>query len=88
MYTKQSWQQTLGPSENVFDNLPSLTKPKLKQSHSELEAYLAADIVNITDALTWWTEHRENYPQLSHMATDYLSIPGKLLWWYPHAKFH
>lgn len=80
MYAKWSRQQKPRPSEseNIFDNLPSLAKAKPKQSHSELDAYLAADVVNITDALTWWTEHREIYPQLSRMATDYLSIPGTL----------
>ncbi|KIK80533.1 hypothetical protein PAXRUDRAFT_91410, partial [Paxillus rubicundulus Ve08.2h10] len=51
-------------SDNMFDNLPSLAKSKLKPSHDELSAYLADDIVNVTDVLVWWAEHRETYPLL------------------------
>ena len=66
-------------SDNMFNNLPSLAKSKLKQAHDELDAYLAADIVNVTDVLVWWSKQHKSYPLLSQMAIDYLSIPGKSL---------
>lgn len=51
MYIRQAvWQQkTL---DNMFNDLPSFFKPKPKQSYDELDVYLTADIMNITDALT------------------------------------
>lgn len=64
-------------SGNVFDNLPCLVKPKPKVSHDELDAYLAADVDDVTDALEWWIQNRTTMPRLSRMAIDYLSIPGK-----------
>ena len=46
--------------------------------HSELDKYLDADPEHVTNALTWWYEHKHVYPRLHRMALDYLSIPGKL----------
>ena len=63
-------------SQNIFDRLPSLVKPKANHAHDELDAYLAADVQDISDALKWWHDQHSNYPRLSCMAVDYLSIPG------------
>lgn len=63
-------------SDNIFDNLPCLAKPKPKLL-GELDIYLAMDIEDVTDALAWWTKHHVRFPRLSHMAIDYLSIPGE-----------
>ena len=64
-------------SSNVFDSLPCLAKRTLKPAYDELDAYLAGDIEDVTDALEWWIENRARLPRLSRMAIDYLSIPGK-----------
>ena len=64
-------------SSNVFDNLPCLAKPKPKLAHDELDAYLATNIEDVTDALEWWIKNCATFPRLSCMAIDYLSIPGK-----------
>ena len=64
-------------SNNVFDSLPCLTKPKPKLMHHELNAYLATDIEDIMDVLEWWIENCAMFLRLSRMAIDYLGIPGK-----------
>jgi len=64
-------------SSNIFDNLPCLVKPNPKLLCNELNAYFAADIENVTDALEWWIKKCTSFPHLSCMAIDYLSIPGK-----------
>ena len=51
-------------------------KPHANRPCDELDAYLASDIEDISDALKWWHEHRATYLRLSHMALDYLTIPG------------
>jgi hypothetical protein len=62
---------------NPFDNLPYLAAMREAQS-DEFETYLSERCVVPAndDALEWWYNHREDYPQLSRMAMDYLSIPG------------
>ncbi|KIK99618.1 hypothetical protein PAXRUDRAFT_92311, partial [Paxillus rubicundulus Ve08.2h10] len=51
-------------SDNMFNNLPSLTKSKPKPPCDELNTYLTDDIMNVTNVLVWWTEHHEAYPLL------------------------
>ena len=63
--------------KNIFDNLPSLTKPQTSRFCDELAVYLLAPIEEAEDPILWWSEHRAVYPQLLHMALDYLTIPGK-----------
>jgi hypothetical protein len=63
-------------STNIFDHLPALA-PNPAPSINELDAYLTANIENVTDAITWWHGHRKTYPWLSQMVLNYLTIPGK-----------
>lgn len=63
-------------STNIFDHLPALA-PNPATSINELDAYLTANIENVTDAITWWHGHHKTYLWLSRMALDYLTIPGK-----------
>lgn len=53
-----------------------LQAPKPVELRGELDQYLSTDPEHVTDALTWWYEHKHVYPQLHQMALDYLSIPG------------
>lgn len=62
---------------NVFDSLAALAPPKPTDLRSELSRYLSTDVEHVTDALSWWNEHRDIYPRLSRMALNYLTIPGK-----------
>lgn len=62
---------------NIFDNLPSLAKPKTSRLRDELGNYLGTDIEEVEDPIAWWNERRSVYPRLSRMALDYLSVPGK-----------
>jgi hypothetical protein len=64
-------------SSNIFDNLPALSMPRLKELHDELDRYLSTDPKHVADVLMWWTEKKSMYPHLSRMALDYLSIPGE-----------
>jgi hAT family C-terminal dimerisation region len=66
-------------SSNIFDNLPALAAPRVKELRDELDRYLSTDPEHIADVLMWWTEKKSMYPHLSRMALDYLSIPGELL---------
>ena len=43
----------------------------------ELGRFLSIKPENVTDAVQWWYENRNNYPRLYRMALDYLTIPGK-----------
>ncbi|KIL63966.1 hypothetical protein M378DRAFT_79034, partial [Amanita muscaria Koide BX008] len=61
---------------NIFDNLPSLAKPKLSHLRDELAIYLSTDVEDITNPIAWWLERRSLYPRLSRMALDYLTIPA------------
>ena len=63
---------------NIFDDLPALSAPKIKELRDELDQYLSSDPEHVKDVLKWWTEKRAMYPALSRMALDYLSIPGEL----------
>lgn len=62
---------------NIFDDLPSLSAPKLTELRDELACYLSTDPEQVKDVLLWWHEHKAMYPRLSRMALDYLTIPGK-----------
>jgi hypothetical protein len=66
-------------SGNMFDRMPALAPPKLKDGRNELDRYLRADVEHVTDALAWWYERRVAYPCLLRMALDYLSIPGRYI---------
>ncbi|TFY61175.1 hypothetical protein EVG20_g7153 [Dentipellis fragilis] len=63
-------------SQNIFDNLPALRKPKVSSRLDELARYLAADVENVADGLQWWHRQCSEYPRLSRMAINYLSIPA------------
>jgi hypothetical protein len=65
-------------TENIFDNLPALSAPRIRDLHNELDRYLSTDPEHVIDVLMWWTERRSMYPHLSCMVLDYLSIPGEL----------
>ena len=64
-------------SDNIFDNLPSFQAPTPSELQGELRKYLDSDPIEVSDALAWWHEHRNEFPCLNQMALDYLSIPGK-----------
>ncbi|KAF8667473.1 hypothetical protein AX14_006338 [Amanita brunnescens Koide BX004] len=74
---KANGKTSKGKEENVniFDNLPSLAKPKTSHLCDELENYLGTDIEEVEDPIAWWNECRSVYPQLSRMVLDYLSVP-------------
>lgn len=64
---------------NIFDNLPALALSSAStDNRSEIDRYLGSDPEPTSNALMWWTERRQTYPQLSRMAIDYLAIPGML----------
>jgi hAT family C-terminal dimerisation region len=65
-------------TENIFDNLPALSAPRIRDLCDKLDRYLSTDPEHVIDVLMWWTERRSMYPHLSRMALDYLSIPGEL----------
>ena len=65
---------------NIFDNLPALSAPRIRELHDELDRYLSNDPEHVVDVLMWWTEMKSMYPNLSRMALDYLSIPGKSIY--------
>jgi hypothetical protein len=66
-------------SSNIFDNLPALSAPRIRELRDELDRYLSTDPEHVVDVLVWWTERKSMYPHLSRMALDYLSIPGELI---------
>ncbi|KAL1936981.1 hypothetical protein VTO73DRAFT_2438 [Trametes versicolor] len=61
---------------NMFDNLPFLNGAADASDIDELKDYLAADLVPVKDAISWWQGKRQKYPRLSRMAIDYLNIPA------------
>ncbi|KIL55579.1 hypothetical protein M378DRAFT_90715, partial [Amanita muscaria Koide BX008] len=61
---------------NIFDNLPSLAKPKVSHLRDELAIYLSTDIEDVKNPIAWWYERRSLFPRLSRMALDYLTIPA------------
>jgi hypothetical protein len=67
-------------SKNIFDNLPALSAPRLRELRDELDQYLSTDPEHVMDVLMWWTERKSMYPRLSRMALDYLSIPGEFIY--------
>ena len=67
-------------SKNIFDNLPALSAPRIRELRDELDRYLSTDPEHVVDVLMWWTERKSMYPHLSRMALDYLSIPGELIY--------
>ena len=64
-------------SDNIFDNLPSLSMPKVLALDEELTRYLASPPKATANPLRWWFENQAIYPRLSRMARNYLSVPGK-----------
>ncbi|EIW52965.1 hATC-domain-containing protein [Trametes versicolor FP-101664 SS1] len=60
----------------MFDNLPFLNGAADASDIDELKDYLAADLVPVKDAISWWQGKRQKYPRLSRMAIDYLNIPA------------
>jgi len=70
-----------GGSNNIFDNLPSLSKVKSTDECNELDMYLTIGVEDIASggALKWWHNHCSTYPCLLHIVLDYLTIPGKHL---------
>ena len=67
----------------MFDNLPSLHAPLAAQLQGELDRYLSTDPEHVVNALAWWAERKDAYPQLSRMALDYLTIPGECIIYIP-----
>jgi hypothetical protein len=65
--------------QNIFDSLEALAAPKVSELLSELDVYLTIDVIHTSNALRWWYDMREIFPNLSRMTRDYLSIPGKLI---------
>ena len=63
-------------SKNIFDDLPDLA-PTSADYRDELDHYLATEVENVKDALSWWYQRRDKFPRLSRMARNYLSIPGE-----------
>lgn len=66
-------------SSNMFDNLPALSAPRIRELRDDLDRYLGTDPEYVVDVLMWWTERKSMYPRLSRMALNYLSIPGELI---------
>ena len=64
-------------SKNIFDNLPALSAPRIRELRDELDRYLSTDPEHVVDEMMWWMERKSMYPNLSHMALDYLSIPSE-----------
>src|ERR1700680_1016935 len=48
-------------SSNIFDNLPALSAPRLKELRDELDRYLSTDPEHVADVLMWWTEKKSMY---------------------------
>jgi hypothetical protein len=67
-------------SKNIFDNLPALSAPRIRELCDELDRYLSTDPKHVVDVLMQWMERKSMYPNLSHMALDYLSIPDELIY--------
>ncbi|KAJ2971534.1 hypothetical protein NUW54_g12485 [Trametes sanguinea] len=65
--------------DNIFDNLPYLNAAVDTPDADELTHYLAAEVVPVKDAISWWQGKLEKYPRLSRMAIDYLNIPATLV---------
>jgi hypothetical protein len=63
----------------MFDNLPALSAPRIRELRDDLDRYLGTDPEYVVDVLMWWTERKSMYPRLSRMALNYLSIPGELI---------
>lgn len=61
----------------MFDLMDTFEISQPSCSRNELDRYLNEDIENVDDALQWWYNKRNVYPNLWRMATDYLSIPGE-----------
>ncbi|KAF8416999.1 hypothetical protein L210DRAFT_3428716, partial [Boletus edulis BED1] len=57
-------------SGNMFDRMPVLVPPKLKDGRNKLDRYLWADVEHVTDALAWWYERCAAYPCLSRMVSE------------------
>jgi len=51
---------------NIFDNLPALSAPRIRELHDELDRYLSTDPEHVVDVLMWWTERKSMYPHLSY----------------------
>ena len=78
--THQLLQECAPKSDNIFDNLPSLSVAKKSAIADEITRYLASPPEATANALLWWVEKEHLYPRLSRMARDYLSIPGKRIY--------
>jgi len=64
---------------NIFNNLPALQTPDIRELIDELARYLSTGWeLHVKDGLLWWFKHKHIYSTLYQMAIDYLSIPGKL----------
>ena len=75
--TYQLLQECAPKSDNIFDNLPTLSVARKRALADEITRYLASPPEATANALLWWIEKEHLYPRLSCMARDYLSIPGK-----------
>jgi len=52
-------------SKNIFDNLPALPTPGLKEFHDKNDCFLSTDLEHVSDILRWWHEHCAQFLQLS-----------------------
>jgi hAT family protein len=64
-------------SNNIFDNMATLTAPKTMDLHDELDHYLSSDPEHVVDAVCWWHDRHTEYPCLLRIAINYLIIPYK-----------
>ena len=70
-------------SKNIFDNLPTLSTPTLKELQDELDRYLSTDPELVTDVLMWWTERRSLTHQThtqTHTQPMTHQVSGGYLW--------
>ena len=73
----QTLQVPQSISDNIFNNLPTISVPAKAELDDELMRYLATPTEKTSNPLEWWTANKQIYPCLSRMVLSYLSIPGE-----------
>jgi hypothetical protein len=58
--------------DNIFNNLPSLLKPKVLALDKEFTQYFAAPSKSMVNPLHWWFENQAIYPHLSAITSMFL----------------
>ena len=66
--TYQLLQKCVPKSDNIFDNLLTLSVARKHALANEITQYLASPPEATANALLWWIEKKHLYPHLSHMA--------------------